>query len=60
MNQTRGKFQKTCRKPRGRTQQIFIPGGYARLFGFQIKTHGTQKWEPKPITMYLDKVISTS
>ena len=29
MNQTRGKFQKTCRKPRGRTQQIFIRGGYA-------------------------------
>ena len=29
MNQTRGKFQKTCRKSRGRTQQIFILGGYA-------------------------------
>ena len=37
MNQTRGKFQKTCKKPRGRTQQIFIRGGYARLFGFQMK-----------------------
>ena len=29
MNQTRGKFQKTCRKSRERTQQIFIRGGYA-------------------------------
>ena len=29
MNQTRGKFQKTCRKSRGRTQQIFTRGGYA-------------------------------
>ena len=44
MNQTRGKFQKTCRKPRGRLRKvIWIPDEkLSRVFDLGVAIHGSE------------------